>query len=71
MGFCLEVNKIPYFSFSLVMFIEFRRRDFEGHKQMDGDFRSLEIFEQNEKLFDLVPNIIIHKKRTTEIIYFL
>lgn len=53
------------------MFIEFRRRDFEGHKQMDGDFRSLEHFEQNEKLLDLVPNIIIHKKLTTEIIYFL
>ena len=53
------------------MFIEFRRRDFEGHEQMDGDFRSLENFEQNEELFDLVPKIIIHKKRTTEIIYFL
>lgn len=44
------------------MFIEFRRRrDFEGHKQTDGDFKSLEHFEQNEKLLDLVPNIIIHK----------
>lgn len=53
------------------MFIEFRRRDFEGHKQMDGDFRSLEHFEQNEKLLDLVPSIVIHKKLTTEIMYFL
>lgn len=53
------------------MFIEFRRRDFEGHKQTDGDFKSLEHFEQNEKLLDLVPNIIIHKKLTTEIMYSL
>ena len=53
------------------MFIEFRSRDFEGHKQMDGDFRSLEHFEQNEKLLDLVPSIVIHKKLTTEIMYSL
>lgn len=44
------------------MLIEFRRRDFEGCKQTEGDFRSLQHFKQNETLLDLVPNIIIHKK---------
>jgi hypothetical protein len=50
--------------------IEFRR-GFEDYKQADGSFRSQEHFEQNEKLLDLVLSIIIYRKLTIEIVYFL
>lgn len=55
------------------MLVEFRRTDFAEtlHKQTDGNFRFLEHFEQHEKLLDLVSNIVICKKLTTEITYSL
>lgn len=54
-----------------VILVEFRRREFEEHKQTDGNFRSLEHFKQNETLLDFVTNIVIYKKFTTKIVYFL
>lgn len=47
------------------MLIEFRR-ELDDHTPADGNFRSLEVFEQNEKLLELISNIIIYRKVVIE-----
>lgn len=45
--------------------IEFRREP-DDHTPADGNFRSLEVFEQNEKLLEFISNVIIYRKVVIE-----
>lgn len=47
------------------MLIEFRR-ELDAHTPADGNFRPLEVFEQNEKLLEFISNNIIYRKLVIE-----